>query len=173
MLASPLVTHFLVLLLALLIGVVAGLRALTPPAVVAWAGFLGWLPLDNTWAQWVGHPITVTVLTILLVVELVTDQLPKTPPRTVPPQFIARLVTGGFAGAVIGAPLWDQVNLHGYTFSAFGAGVVGAVLGTMGGYQARTRLVARNGGHDLPVALTEDAVAVLAGFGIAALTAVL
>ena len=31
-------TYFLVLLLALLIGVVAGLRALTAPAVVAWAG---------------------------------------------------------------------------------------------------------------------------------------
>ena len=33
-------TYFLVLLLALLIGVVAGLRALTPPAVVAWAAAL-------------------------------------------------------------------------------------------------------------------------------------
>jgi uncharacterized membrane protein len=52
-------THVLVLLLALLIGVVAGLRALTPPAVVAWGAALGWLPLDGTWAQWVGHPITV------------------------------------------------------------------------------------------------------------------
>jgi N6-L-threonylcarbamoyladenine synthase len=31
-------TVVVVLLLALLIGVVAGLRALTPPAVVAWAG---------------------------------------------------------------------------------------------------------------------------------------
>jgi uncharacterized membrane protein len=166
-------THVLVLLLALGIGVVAGLRALTPPAVVAWGGFLGWLPLDGTWAQWVGHPITVAILTILLVVELVTDQLPKTPPRTVPPQFIARLVTGGFAGAVVGAPIWDQVNLHGYTFSALGAGVVGAVLGTMGGYQARSRLVARNGGRDLPVALTEDAIAVLGGFAIVAIASVL
>jgi uncharacterized membrane protein len=35
-------TYFLVLLYALLIGVVAGLRALTAPAVVAWAGVLGW-----------------------------------------------------------------------------------------------------------------------------------
>ena len=52
-------TYFLVLLLALLIGVVAGLRALTAPAVVAWAGALGWINLDGTWAQWVAHPITV------------------------------------------------------------------------------------------------------------------
>ncbi len=166
-------THVLVLLLALLIGAVAGLRALTPPAVVAWGAALGWLPLDGTWAEWVGHPITVAVLTILLVVELVTDQLPSTPPRTVTPQFIARLVTGAFAGAVIGAPIWDQVNQHGYTFSALGAGVIGAVLGTMGGFQARHRLVAANGGRDVPVALTEDVIAVLGGFAIVALASAL
>jgi uncharacterized membrane protein len=159
-------THVLVLLLALLIGVVAGLRALTPPAVVAWGAALGWLPLDGTWAQWVGHPITVVVLTILLVVELVTDQLPSTPPRTVPLQFAARMVTGAFAGAVIGAG-WH------YTFSSIGAGVVGAVLGTMGGFQARHRLVAANGGRDLPVALAEDAIAVLGGFAVIAMASAL
>ena len=129
-------TQALVLLFALLIGVVAGLRALTPPAVVAWGAALGWLPVDGTWAQWVAHPITVTVLTILLVVELVTDQLPKTPSRTVPPQFIVRLLTGAFAGAVIGA------GSH-HTILGIGAGIVGAVLGTLGGYQARHRLVHR------------------------------
>ena len=64
---------------------------------------LGWIDLDGTWAQWVAHPITVTVLTILLLGELVTDQLPKTPSRKVPPQFVARLITGGFAGAVLGS----------------------------------------------------------------------
>lgn len=77
-------TQALILLFALLIGVVAGLRALTPPAVVAWGAKLGWLPLVGTWAEWVGNWITVTVLTVLLVVELITDQLPKTPARTVP-----------------------------------------------------------------------------------------
>jgi uncharacterized membrane protein len=119
--------------------------------------------VDGTWAEWVGHPITVTVLTILLVVELVTDQLPSTPSRTVPPQFIARLVTGAFAGAVIGAG-WH------HTFSSIGAGVVGAVLGTMAGYQARSRLSAKTG-NDLPVALAEDAIAVLGGFAVVALAA--
>ena len=32
-------------LLALLIGVVAGLRTMTAPAAVSWAAYLGWLPL--------------------------------------------------------------------------------------------------------------------------------
>ncbi|MDV3128193.1 DUF4126 family protein [Mycobacterium sp. 21AC1] len=158
-------THFLVLLLALGIGVVAGLRAFSAPAAVAWAAALSWINLDGTWVQWLAHPITVTVLTILAVVELITDQLPSTPSRTTAMQFGARLVTGAFAGAVIGTA-W------GYTFGALGAALVGAVLGTLGGYEARKRLVAANGGHDLPIALVEDAIAVLGGFAVAALTAI-
>lgn len=158
-------THFLVLLLALLIGVVAGLRALTAPAVVAWAAMLHWINLNGTWVEWLAHPVTVTVLTILAVGEWVTDQLPRTPSRKTPIQFGARLVTGGFAGAAIGTA-W------GYTVGGLGAGLIGAVLGTLGGYEARKRLVTANGGRDRPVAFAEDAIAVLGGVGIAALTAV-
>ncbi|MCV7257077.1 glycine zipper 2TM domain-containing protein [Mycobacterium shimoidei] len=157
-------THVYVLLLALLIGVVAGLRSLTAPAVVAWAAVLHWINLDGTWAAWVGHPITVAVLSILAVGELVLDKLPKAPSRTSAPSFAARIVLGAFAGAVIGTA-W------GYKWGALGAGAIGAVLGTLGGYEARTRLASR--GRDLPVALLEDAVAVLGGFAIAATTGVL
>lgn len=158
-------THTLLLLMALLIGVVAGLRSLTAPAVVAWVAapaILGWVDLSHTWASWVGNTITVVILTILAVGELVNDKLPKTPARTAPPIFAARIVTGGFAGAVLGA--WPH-----WTFSALGAGIIGAVLGTMGGYQARKRLAAL-AGKDLPIALLEDAVAILGGFAILALT---
>src|SRR3984885_1693461 len=157
------VTHVLVVVLTLLIGVVAGLRSLSASAVVAWAAFLGWIDLHGTWASWVANIITVVVLTLLAIAELVSDKLPKTPPRTAPPAFGARLVMGGFAGAVLGA--WP----HG-TFTALGAGVVGAVLGTLGGYQARKRLVAARGGQDLPIALLEDAVAILGAFAIVAVT---
>lgn len=158
-------THVLVLLLALLIGVVAGLRAFTAPAAVAWAAMLDWIVLDGTWAQWVGHPVTVAVLTVLAVGELVTDQLPKTPSRKTAMQFIPRLAFGGFAGAVIG-------TAFGYTFGGLGAGVIGAVIGTLGGYEARRRLVAANGGRDLPIALLEDGVAVVGGIVVAWLTSV-
>lgn len=159
-------THALVLLLALLIGVVAGLRAMTAPAVVAWAAFLHWINLSGTWASWVGHWVTVAVLTVLAVAELVSDQLPKTPSRKTPVQFITRLVTGGFAGAVVGTA-W------GYTWGGLGAGIIGAVLGTLAGYEARSRLVAARGGRDLPVALVEDVVAVGGGILVAYLTSVL
>ena len=153
-------TQVVVIVLAALIGVIAGLRALTAPAVVAWAAFLGWIDVDGKWSQWVAHPITVTVLTIFLLVELVTDQLPKTPSRRTPPQFITRLLTGAFAGAVIG-------SASHHTFIGLGAGIIGAVLGTLGGAEARSRLAAANGGKDRPVAIGEDIVAVGGGFLIA------
>lgn len=159
-------TQVFIILLALLIGVVAGLRAMTPPAVVAWGAYLGWLDVSDKWSHWVGSWITVAVLTVFLVVELVTDQLPKTPSRKTPPQFATRMITGAFAGAVIGSA-WH------HTFIAIGGGIIGAVLGTLGGYEARSRLVAANGGKDLPVALTEDAIAVLGGFAIVAIAATL
>ncbi len=157
--------HFVVLLLAGLIGAVAGLRAMTAPTAVAWAALLDWINLDGTWVQWLGHPITVGVLTILALAELVTDQLPKTPSRKSPVQFITRLVTGGFSGAAL-ATAW------GYPLGGLGAALIGAVLGTLGGYELRRKLSDKEG-IDLPVALTEDVVAVLSGFGIAALMATL
>lgn len=159
-------THTVVLLLALLIGVVAGLRALTAPTVVAWAALLGWINLGGTWLSWLGRPIPVAVLTVLAVAELVADLLPKTPGRTGPVPFGARIGCGALAGAVIGGA-W------GFPWSALGAGMVGAAAGTVGGYQARTRLAAAAGNRDLPAALFEDAVAILGGLGVAALAAAL
>src|ERR1700740_1625575 len=132
-------TQVVVILLALAIGVIAGLRALTAPAVVAWGAYLGWIDVTGKWSEWMAHPITVAVLTVFLLVELVTDQLPKMPSRRTPPQFITRLIMGASAGAVIG-------SASHHTFIALGAGVIGAVLGTLGGAEARSRLVAANGG---------------------------
>ena len=159
-------THALVLLLALLIGVVAGLRAFTAPAVVAWAAFLHWINLDGTWASWMGHWATVAVLTVIAVAELISDKMPTLPSRKSAPQFLVRLATGAFAGAVLGTA-W------GYRWGSLGAGLIGAVIGTVVGYAARTRLVAANGGRDRPVAIGEDVFAAVAGLAVAFATSLL
>ena len=44
-----------ILVLSLLIGVVAGLRAMTAPAAVAWAAHLGWLPVAGTPVAFMAH----------------------------------------------------------------------------------------------------------------------
>ncbi|MFM0363965.1 DUF4126 domain-containing protein [Paraburkholderia sediminicola] len=139
--------------LALLIGVVAGLRAMAAPAAVSWAAHLGWLPLQDTPLAFLGFTATPYIFTVLAIVELITDQLPKTPSRTVPMQFGARIVLGGLSGAAIGAA-------HGGLLGGLIAGVVGAVIGTLGGAKVRGAL-ARTFGRDLPAALIEDAVAIV------------
>jgi uncharacterized membrane protein len=141
-----------VYLLALLIGVVAGLRTMTAPAAVSWAAHLGWLDLSGTWLAFLGGAWARWILTLLALVELVTDQLPSTPSRTVPVQFGARLVSGAVSGAAVGAAGGSWVG-------GLLAGVAGAVLGTLGGRAFRARL-ARAFGSDRPAALIEDAVAV-------------
>jgi uncharacterized membrane protein len=141
-----------VYLLALLIGIVAGLRALTAPAMVCWAVRLGWLDLSGTWLAFLGNVWVRWILTLLAVTELVTDQLPTTPSRKVPLQFGTRIVTGALSGAAIGAGSGSLVG-------GLVAGIAGAIAGTLGGSAIRAQL-ARAFGDDHPAAFLEDAAAI-------------
>ena len=139
-------------LLALLIGVIAGLRAMTPVAASAWAARLGWLPLAGYPLAWLGGVLPVLMLTALATLELVADQLPRTPSRKAPHQFGARVLAGAFSGAALMMP-------SGHWLRGAAIGCVGAVIGTLAGAEARARLAAAFG-KDRPAALIEDAVAV-------------
>ncbi|WP_091742637.1 DUF4126 domain-containing protein [Phenylobacterium immobile] len=139
-------------LLALAMGVIAGLRAMTAPAAVSWAAYLGVLPLAGTPLSFLGALPSVIIFSLLAVAELVSDQSPKTPSRKVPPQFITRIVTGALSGAAFGV-------VAGSLAFGLAAGVVGAVIGTLGGAEIRGRLT-RAFGRDLPAGLLEDVVAV-------------
>jgi uncharacterized membrane protein len=145
-----------VLLLALSIGVIAGLRAITAPAAVSWAARLGLLNLAPTSLAFLGYAFTPWIFTALALAELVTDQLPTTPSRTVPVQFGTRILTGGLSGGAIGAA-------YGQLPAGVVAGVIGAVIGTLGGRTFRARLAA-SFGSDRPAALIEDAVAIGGAF---------
>jgi uncharacterized membrane protein len=139
--------------LAFLIGVVAGLRSMTAPAVVSWAARLGWLHVENTGLAFLGFNYTPYILSVLAIGELIADKLPKTPSRKAPVPFIGRILTGALCGAALGAA--SQALIGGLL-----AGVVGGAAGTLGGYEFRARLVRAIGGKDLPIALLEDAIAI-------------
>jgi uncharacterized membrane protein len=145
-----------VLLLALLIGIVAGLRAMTAPAAASWAARLGWLNLAPTNLAFLGYAFTPWIFTALALGELITDQLPTTPSRKVPVQFGTRLLTGGLSGAAIG-------GANGQLVVGLLGGVIGAVIGTLGGAAVRGRLAA-SFGQDRPAALIEDVVAIGGAF---------
>ncbi|WP_238475300.1 DUF4126 domain-containing protein [Sphingomonas cavernae] len=137
---------------ALLIGVIAGLRAMMAPAAVSLATAYGELDLTGTPLAFMGWRFTPWVFAVLALIELVTDQLPATPSRKVPVQFGARILLGGLSGAAIGAS-------GGVLVVGLALGVIGAVIGTYGGAALRARLAATFG-RDRPAALIEDAVAI-------------
>jgi uncharacterized membrane protein len=140
------------IIFAFLIGIVAGLRALTPVAVISWAAHVGRLQLQDTWLAFLGFAATAYITTALALGELVSDKLPRTPSRKVPMQFGTRIVLGALCGAALGTEA-------GAMLGGLFAGAVGAVVGTLGGAALRAQL-ARVFGKDLPAALLEDAVAI-------------
>ena len=87
--------------LALLIGVIAGLRAMTAPAAVSWAASLGFLNLEGTWLAFLGYRWTPWIMTVLAIGELIGDQLPTTPSRKTLMPFATRIIMGGLCGGAI------------------------------------------------------------------------
>ena len=150
-----------VLPLAFLIGVIAGLRAVTAPALVAWAANRHWLNLDNSPLAFMGSTAAVAVLTVLALGELVADKLPSTPNRTGLPGLIGRGVLGGLSGAGVAAAVAQSIALGAVL------GAAGGIAGAFAGYEMRTRLVRALEVPDFVIALLEDAVAIAGGLLIA------
>ncbi|HEY5426634.1 MAG TPA: hypothetical protein VIJ77_08805 [Candidatus Tumulicola sp.] len=134
----------LALLLAIfLLGIAAGLRTFTAPAVL-------WLVRhDGIWA---------IVLTLMAVLEYAGDLHPKAPPRTGALGLVARFASGAFVGWAIAAPA-------GAAAAGAIAGIAGAAAGAFGGLAFRRAAIVAIG--RVPAALLEDAVAIgLAVFAV-------
>jgi uncharacterized membrane protein len=142
-----------IFVLALWLGVICGLRTMMGPTALSWAAYSGRLSLGGTPLALVGYAWTPWLFTLLALGELVVDQLPTTPSRTVPMQFGARLISGSISGAAIGAA-------GGSLIGGLLAGLAGAVIGTLGGRAVRARL-ASHFRRDPPAAFIEDAVAIV------------
>jgi len=154
------VTAVSIYVAAFLIGLVAGLRTFAAPAAVSWAAHFGWLSLEGTPLAFVAAPVTFWIFTFAALFELVVfDKRPKSGSRKSPPQFIGRFLSGTLCGTAVGAAA-------GSLATGLALGAVGAVAGTLGGYEFRTRLARAIGGKDLPIALLEDAIAIGLAFWV-------
>lgn len=138
-----------------LLGVVTGMRSLTGLAVLCWFVHAGYLPLDDTWAYWIGKLSTCIIVTLLALAELIVDKLPKTPNRTALGPLLARVVIGGMIGWIV------AMGLQGSDVEGIILGVGGVLIGAFAGYLIRRELVIRSGGKDWPVAVVEDVSAIL------------
>jgi uncharacterized membrane protein len=146
------------LLLSFAIGIVAGLRSMTAPAVVAWAAHLGWIHLQGTPLSFLASRWAVALFSLCALAEFVADQLPSTPARTMPGPLLVRIAFGALTGAAISL----TAAYSGWVGAATGA--VGAIAGAYAGYHARVGLVRSLGLPDPVVAIPEDLLAI--GLGI-------
>lgn len=141
---------------ALLLGVSAGMRSLTPGAVLAWhqpsaprsARWRTWPILRNPWGR--------RLMVASGAGETVIDKLPITPPRLESRSLVVRLMLGVFAGAAIGSEGKGKSSLMKGAIS----GLVGAAIGNVAGYHARKTVVETTGVRDPAVAVFEDAIAI-------------
>jgi len=139
------------------IGIIAGLRSLTAPAVVSWAAHLGWLDLSGSWLSFLGLRAAIIILSFLALCELVADKLPKTPNRTDLGPLVFRAITGGLSSMAICA------SAHQSPVMGTILGVLGSIAGAFAGYEIRHRLVEAFGLPDFGVAVAEDIVAIGGG----------
>jgi uncharacterized membrane protein len=144
----------LIVILAFGIGFFSGLRAFTPIALVSWLAIWGWMPLAGSPFWFIGTTTFAIAISILALLELVGDKLPKTPPRTQLMPLIGRMVTGGVSASALcfsaGRPWLLGLCL----------GASGSVLGAFSGYYARRAIVRRLGIRDFLIALVEDFITV-------------
>jgi uncharacterized membrane protein len=151
------------LLLLFGIGVTAGLRTMTAPAVVAWAAHLGWINLSGSPLVFMGSVWAVALFTIGALVEYILDQRPSAHARTDPGPLTARIVTALLTGSCLAVAEGASTEVRALIVGALIA-AVGALAGAFGGYQARVRLVRRLRVPDAVIAIPEDLFAI--GLGL-------
>lgn len=136
------------------IGIVAGLRSLLAPAVVAWAAHFDLLNLYGSPLSFMGSRAAVAIFSLLAIGELVADKLARTPKRTALAPLLARVLTGGLCGACLFAAVGKSLLVGALL------GGTGGVIGAFVGYEIRRRLVNSLHIKDFLVALCEDLVAI-------------
>lgn len=140
------------------IGIIAGMRAMTAPAVVSHK--LSTTPTEfnaDSPLHFMTSPRTATVFKVLAGGELIGDKVPGSPNRTSPPQLAGRIVSG----AVSGAALSEAKGLSATWGTVLGG--LGALAGTFAFFHLRHFLTHDKGLPDPVVALAEDALTIALG----------
>jgi uncharacterized membrane protein len=146
--------------LAVGIGVVAGLRSLTAPAVVAWATREKMIRPINSFPGRMLLASGSKKIAELAVGEFIADKLPSTPSRLSPLPLTFRLASGAACGAALSVAA-EESPRNGALL-----GMLGALAGSFAGFYLRKRL--SRSFPDFVVALGEDVLAVAAGAAIVA-----
>jgi uncharacterized membrane protein len=145
------------MLQSILMGLVAGQRAMTPLSALAGAARRGALPHDNAQARLLARPLPAAGAVTLAAAEMAGDKMKTAPDRTVFLGLLARTITAGFAGATLAPPRRQIAG------AALGVGA--AIASSYGGLAARKWAMQRWG--QTATGFVEDAIVLSAATAIA------
>ncbi|MCW2763528.1 MAG: hypothetical protein JWR85_3729 [Marmoricola sp.] len=150
------------MLRSILIGLVAGQRAMTPLSVLAGAARRGELDADAPGVALLAQPVVAAGAVALAAAEMAGDKMPSAPDRIVPIGLVARSATAGYAGAVL-APTGQR---------RLGAAVAvtAAIASSYIGWSLRMRAMRRFG--QTATGFVEDAIVLGGGALVTRLVAV-
>ena len=158
---SPMVrAHRDPLMSAIGLGAVAGIRSMTPPALLSRAASRGEVRgLEGTPFGFLSSPRVATLLTVLAAGEISADKLPFSPDRISPPGLAGRLATG----ALVGAALFAANGRRGTSGGAVGA--VSSLATSYLSFYLRTGTQQRFGLPNPAGGVLEDMIALTIGLG--------
>lgn len=137
------------------IGIIAGMRAMSAPALVSHRlSHIEPAPLADSKLHFLTSPKTATITKVMAAGELVGDKLPSSPDRTAFPQILGRIGSGAACGAAL-----SEVEGNEASYGAV-AGSLGALVGTFAFFHLRRWLTHDKGIPDPLVALAEDALTI-------------
>lgn len=146
------------LLRALGLGVVAGMRSMTAPALLSYhAERYQNPPLKDTPLESWSAPEAPAIFGLAAAGEIVADKLPFTPDRTMLPSVVFRVLSGGAVGAACTA------REEGYEAAGAALGALGALVSTYGMHRLRKDLGEATGLPNVALGLMEDALAISTG----------
>jgi uncharacterized membrane protein len=143
------------------IGVIAGMRSMLAPALLS-RKLVRTIPTKQPTKpiHYLAMPSVSTGLAVAAGGELIGDKVPGAPNRTEPAVFGSRIAVGAVCGAAISEVEGGEVPIGAIL------GGLGAAVGTLFFFRMRTFLDHDLGIPDVVGALTEDALAIGAGWSI-------
>lgn len=138
------------LLRAALLGAAAGMRSMTPPALLT-RRLAGRPPNPDAGRAegLLAAPLAAPVATAAMMGEIIADKLPGIPSRLDAGPLLGRVAVGVLCGTILATEREERVG-------AGIAGGIGALAGAFALYHLRRALTRDTGLPDLPVALAED-----------------
>ncbi len=143
------------------LGAVAGMRAMSAPALISQVARRGQLAVEGSKLQFLNSTGAVSTTAVLAIGELIADKLPFIPARTDVAPLAGRAISGALCGAVL-----CSAKKRSPWLGAF-YGVLGALGATFAAYHLRR--AAKENLHipDGVLALAEDALVASSGLFIA------